>query len=105
MTWEQLHPAINAALNMSAFVLLVLGRMAIARGDDATHRRRMLAAFTTSGVFLVSYLIRFATTGTHTIRIQPREDGIVIDQIVLSAVQYLNTSPGALKDDTMILPR
>ena len=62
---EQIHPAINAALNLSSFVFLVLGRIAIARGDDATHRRRMLAAVTASAVFLVSYLIRFATTGAH----------------------------------------
>jgi putative membrane protein len=65
MTWEQLHPAINAALNLTCFVFLVLGRVAIARDDVALHRRRMLAAFTASTVFLVSYLIRFATTGAH----------------------------------------
>jgi len=65
MTWEQLHPAINASLNFTCFVFLVLGRMAIARGDVALHRRRMLTAFTASAVFLVSYLIRFATTGAH----------------------------------------
>jgi putative membrane protein len=65
MTVEQIHPAINAALNLTSFILLVGGRMAIARGDEALHRRRMLAAFTTSTVFLVSYLIRFATTGAH----------------------------------------
>lgn len=65
MSWEQVHPAINALLNLTAFVLLLMGRFAIARGDEALHRKRMLAAFTTSAVFLVSYLIRFATTGTH----------------------------------------
>jgi uncharacterized membrane protein YozB (DUF420 family) len=65
MTWEQLHPAINAALNLTCFVFLVLGRIAIARDDVALHRRRMLAAFTASAVFLVSYVIRFATTGVH----------------------------------------
>jgi putative membrane protein len=65
MTWDQIHPAINAALNLTCFVFLVLGRMAIARGDEALHRRRMLSAFTASAVFLVSYLIRFATTGAH----------------------------------------
>jgi putative membrane protein len=65
VTVEQLHPAINAALNLTSFVFLVLGRVAIARGDDALHKRRMLAAFTASSVFLVSYLIRFATTGAH----------------------------------------
>lgn len=65
MTLSQLHPAINAALNLTCFVFLVGGRMAIARGDTALHRRRMLSAFTASAVFLVSYLIRFATTGAH----------------------------------------
>lgn len=65
MAWEQLHPAINAALNFTCFVFLVLGRMAIARDDVALHRRRMLGAFTASAIFLVSYLIRFATTGVH----------------------------------------
>lgn len=65
MAWEELHPAINAVLNLTAFVLLVMGRFAIARGDEALHKKRMLAAFYASTVFLVSYLIRFATTGTH----------------------------------------
>jgi hypothetical protein len=32
-----------------------------------------------------------------------REDGLSIDQIVLSPASYLNTAPGALKDDTTIL--
>jgi hypothetical protein len=45
----------------------------------------------------------FATTGTHTIRIQQREDGISIDQIVLSRSAYLSTPPGTPKDDTTIL--
>jgi uncharacterized membrane protein YozB (DUF420 family) len=65
VTWTQLHPAINAALNLTCFIFLVMGRVAIARGDRATHKRRMLAAFYTSAIFLVSYLIRFATTGAH----------------------------------------
>ncbi|HEY4240312.1 MAG TPA: DUF420 domain-containing protein [Kofleriaceae bacterium] len=65
MTWAQIHPAINAALNGTCFVLLILGRIAIARGDQARHKKLMLAAFYVSSVFLVSYLIRFATTGAH----------------------------------------
>ncbi|HEX7836567.1 MAG TPA: DUF420 domain-containing protein [Kofleriaceae bacterium] len=65
MAWQQLHPAINAALNLTCFVLLVLGRMAIAREDVELHRRRMLGAFAASAVFLISYVIRFATTGVH----------------------------------------
>jgi uncharacterized membrane protein YozB (DUF420 family) len=65
MSWDQLHPALNACLNLTCFVFLVGGRMAIARGDEVLHRKRMLSAFTASSVFLVSYLIRFATTGAH----------------------------------------
>ena len=65
MTLAQLHPAINAALNLTCFVFLVRGRVAIARGDQQRHKKAMLSAFTASAVFLVSYLIRVATTGTH----------------------------------------
>jgi Putative Ig domain len=38
------------------------------------------------------------------LRIQTREDGFSIDQIVLSPATYLTTAPGALKNDTTILP-
>ena len=65
MSWEHIHPAINAALNGTCAVLLILGRVAIARRDREAHRRYMLAAFATSSVFLISYLARFATTGAH----------------------------------------
>jgi hypothetical protein len=47
--------------------------------------------------------VYFAQSGTQRIRIQTREDGFSIDQIVLSPNSYLTTSPGALKNDTVIL--
>jgi len=46
----------------------------------------------------------FATTGTHTLRIQQREDGAQIDQIVISPDTYLTTAPGPRRDDTTTLP-
>ena len=49
--------------------------------------------------------IAFAAGGTHTIRIQQREDGAIIDQIVLSPDVYLTQAPGARRGDTTILPR
>ena len=49
--------------------------------------------------------IYFARTGVQRIRVQTREDGFSIDQIVLSPSTYLKSSPGKLKDDTTILPR
>jgi hypothetical protein len=48
--------------------------------------------------------IYFATTGRQTIRIQTREDGLTVDQIVLSPQRFLSTSPGSTKDDATILP-
>ena len=47
--------------------------------------------------------IFFATSGTQTLRIQAREDGLSIDQIVISPSKYLFSSPGALKNDGVIL--
>jgi len=57
------------------------------------------------GVGVMGPLIYFQTTGAQTIRVQNREDGLSIDQIVLSPSTYLNASPGALKNDTTILPK
>jgi hypothetical protein len=37
--------------------------------------------------------VYFSTTGTQTVRVQRREDGVAIDQIVLSPATYMNTGP------------
>jgi endonuclease/exonuclease/phosphatase family metal-dependent hydrolase/glutamine cyclotransferase len=55
------------------------------------------------GVNVMGSNIYFASTGPQTLRLQPREDGFLIDQIVLSPVTYLNSSPGLLKNDNTIL--
>jgi hypothetical protein len=47
----------------------------------------------------------FATSGSHTIRIQPREDGLSLDQIVLSSSRYRLVAPGSNKRDRTILTR
>jgi hypothetical protein len=49
-------------------------------------------------------LVYFERSGPQTIRIQTREDGLTLDQIVLSAGTYLTTAPGVTKNDTTILP-
>jgi hypothetical protein len=49
--------------------------------------------------------IYFATTGTQTLRIQQREDGLSIDQILLSPSTFRTVSPGLLKNDKTIYPR
>ena len=47
--------------------------------------------------------VYFTTTGTHTIRVQQREDGAVIDQIVVSPDTYLTMAPGWRHNDQVIL--
>jgi regulation of enolase protein 1 (concanavalin A-like superfamily) len=48
--------------------------------------------------------IFFASSSTHTVRVQQREDGAIIDQIVISPDAYLTTAPGARRDDRKIFP-
>lgn len=70
MTWRDL-PSLNAVLNTASAVLLVAGWRLIRHGRRRAHRRAMLAALTTSALFLVSYLayhfevgsVRFAREG------------------------------------------
>jgi len=57
-------PALNATLNGIAAALLVTGYVLIRQGHVLQHRRVMLAAFGTSALFLVSYLIYHANIGS-----------------------------------------
>jgi putative membrane protein len=51
------HAALNASLNGISGVLLAGGYAAIRNGKIAVHKAFMIAAFTVSSVFLVSYLV------------------------------------------------
>jgi uncharacterized membrane protein YozB (DUF420 family) len=65
------HPLahLNAALNATAAMLLVAGYVLIRQGREAGHKRAMLAAFTVSVAFLVSYLsYHFGVLGATTTR-------------------------------------
>jgi hypothetical protein len=57
------------------------------------------------GIDLLGPDIYFAQSGTHTIRVQRREDGVAIDQIVLSAGRFLHAAPGAVRNDATIVAR
>jgi uncharacterized membrane protein YozB (DUF420 family) len=50
-------PIVNAALNATATVLLLIGRRQIKRREIQNHKKVMIAAFCTSIVFLICYLI------------------------------------------------
>ncbi|CAN5422588.1 hypothetical protein BH23ACI1_BH23ACI1_11250 [soil metagenome] len=48
--------------------------------------------------------IYFNQDGVQTIRIQQREDGLRIDQIVISAAAHFSAAPGSLKNDNTMVP-
>ena len=57
-------PALNAALNATSAVFLSLGYLLIRSGRREAHKRCMLAALTTSALFLTSYVIYHANVGS-----------------------------------------
>jgi uncharacterized membrane protein YozB (DUF420 family) len=57
-------PALNATLNATAAVLLVWGYTLIRRRKIETHRKVMIAAFSVSILFLISYLVYHSQVGT-----------------------------------------
>jgi len=83
-------PLVNALLNASATILLVCGYAAIRRGKIRIHRALMLAAFTTSVLFLLSYVIYHARVGSRPFTgrgsIRTVYFTILISHIVLAAV-------------------
>jgi putative membrane protein len=63
--WGDTLALVNAVLNGTSALFILLGRVAVASKKVNTHRALMIAAFVTSTVFLLSYLTRVMLTGTH----------------------------------------
>lgn len=57
-------PTLNACLNTTSAVLLVIGRIAISRGNRGLHKRLMIGAVSVSILFLISYLTYHAMHGS-----------------------------------------
>jgi len=57
-------PALNATLNGISAILLVTAFVLIKQQRREAHKRVMLAAFTTSILFLISYLVYHAQVGS-----------------------------------------
>jgi uncharacterized membrane protein YozB (DUF420 family) len=57
-------PALNASLNAISAILLTIGYILIRRGRADLHKRCMLAALTTSALFLISYVIYHLNAGS-----------------------------------------
>jgi putative membrane protein len=88
--WVSWLPALNAFLNGTSAVFLVLAYRAIRRRDVVTHSRRMLTSLGASALFLVSYIVyhsvhgdtRFGGAGL----VRPFYFFILITHVTLSAV-------------------
>jgi len=57
-------PAVNATLNATSGIFLLLGYGLIRRRQINAHRNAMLAAFASSTLFLISYLVYHAQAGS-----------------------------------------
>lgn len=82
-------PAVNASLNALAGVLLLIGYTLIRSGRRDQHRRVMLAAFGTSSLFLICYIVYHAQVGsvrfTRQGFVRPLYFTILISHVTLAA--------------------
>ena len=87
-------PTVNACLNALSGVLLVAGYLQIKNNNVRAHQRLMLAAFTVSILFLISYLVYHYSAGSVRFTgqgwVRPLYFGILLTHTVLaSAVPFL----------------
>ena len=78
-------PSLNAMLNGTSAVLLLLGYYSIRRRSISAHKTCMLLAFTSSTFFLISYLIYHWHVGTVRFR------GIGIIRVVYLSILFSHT--------------
>jgi uncharacterized membrane protein YozB (DUF420 family) len=85
-----MFPAIDASLNGTSAVLLLVGRSFIKRGNMAAHRAVMIAALTSSSIFLACYLYYHWHVGSVHFQGQgwsrPVYFSILISHTILAAV-------------------
>ena len=85
-----LLPHLNALLNATSAVFLVIGYLLIRRGDQSGHKRCMLAALICSAAFLTSYVIYHLHAGSRPFQgtgvIRGIYFAILITHVVLAAV-------------------
>jgi putative membrane protein len=88
--WLDWLPALNALLNATSALFLVLAWLAIRKRAIAVHARRMLGALFSSSLFLVSYIVYHSFHGDSKFTglgfIRPIYFFILISHIGLSAI-------------------
>jgi uncharacterized membrane protein YozB (DUF420 family) len=83
-------PTLNATLNATSGVLLLAGWLMIRRKRIDAHRRCMVAAFVTSSLFLVSYVVYHAQAGSRPFTgqgpVRAIYFAILISHVLLAAI-------------------
>lgn len=83
-------PAVNATLNALSGILLLVGFTRIRAGRQEQHRKWMLAAFASSSLFLLSYVVYHAQVGSVAFTrqgfVRPLYFTILITHVTLAAV-------------------
>jgi len=100
-------PTLNAILNGTSAVLLSIGWWHIRHRRIATHRTFMIAAFVSSALFLVSYVIYHAQIGSKpypgTGIVRTIYFSILIPHVILAAVvlplAIMTLRRGLIRDD------
>ncbi len=87
----------NAALNLSSGILLVTGWVFIRRKQVSRHRLSMLGAVTTSALFLILYVTRFAITGVHSFAGQGAVKTIYLAMLFSHMILAVLIVPGVLR--------
>lgn len=81
---------VNAALNLTASVFLLLGFIQIKRGNQTNHKKLMLSALASSALFLISYLFYHYNVGSvpypYHDWTRPLYFAILVPHVILAAV-------------------
>ncbi|HTQ37512.1 MAG TPA: DUF420 domain-containing protein [Pirellulales bacterium] len=86
-------PTVNASLNATATVLLLVGYWLIKRRREVAHKRVMLSAFGVSMLFLACYLTYHAMKTWHTVFGGPQPVRTVYYAMLISHVILAATVP------------
>jgi len=85
-----IYPVLDASLNGTSAVLLLVGRNLIVRGRAAAHRACMIATVVTSSLFLTSYVYFHAHVGSVHFQgrgiVRPIYFAILISHVILAMV-------------------
>jgi len=83
-------PHINASLNATSAVLLLIGRVQIARRNIAAHRAAMLGALGVSTLFLAGYITYHVSAPIFVFRghglVRPLYYALLISHVLLAAL-------------------